>query len=164
MNNLNTYEAYFQEIVTNYSNLNGFYHIDLFEFDNFKNDLRGGKFQTPLLILETYNTGTLGNGQYNVHDVLSGALVIFGKFDIKLMKVEDKTTFLAEMETITKEVRNKMIVDKHKNCNAMKGLIIESINIAKTETIAGNFQGFRMEFTLELPNEIKLTESDWTNA
>ena len=162
MNNLTKYEQYFQNIANQYKKIEDFYHIDLFEFDNFKNSLRGGNFQTPLLILETYNIGTVGNGQYNIHDIISGALVILGKFDIKQMKPEDKTIFLAEMEQITKEIRNKMIIDKRKNCHQLKGLIIASINIAKTETIASNFQGYRMEFTIELANEIKLTTDDWS--
>ena len=161
MNNLLSYELYFKQIYEKHNKLNGFYHIDLFEFDTFLKDLRGGKFKTPLLILESYNTGTLVNGQYNVHDVLQGALVVLGKFDIKTIKPESKTTFLAELEDIIKQVKNKMLLDKRIPCSDMIGLIPESITISRTETIANNFQGYRMEFTINLINEPKLNPNHW---
>ena len=162
MNNLSEYESYFKAISQSYTKLKGFYHIDLFDFQNFLNDLRGSKLKTPLLVLETYNTNTIANGLYNIHDLQQGSLVILGNFDIKTLNPEKKTAFLSELEEITKQIRAKMLFDKRSSqCNPMSGLIPESISISRTETIAGNFQGFRMEFTIEAENEIKLSE-DWT--
>jgi len=163
MNNLSAYEAYFKdEIVGKYNKINGFYNIDLFQFDTFLNDLRGKKFQTPLLILESYDIRLTANTQYNINDVLQGAIVILGNFDIRKLTSESKTVFLTEMETIIKEVRSKMLLDKRQPCHSMRNLVAESIVISKTEILAGEFQGFRMTFTINSPNEPMLNQSDWT--
>jgi hypothetical protein len=162
MYDLTTYESYFKtEIVDKYPKIKGFYHIDLFDFDSFLNDLRGAKFKTPLLVLETYNTNTLANGLYNINDIQHGSFVLLGNFDIKLLNPTTKITFLTEIEEIVKQIRAKMLQDKRKGpCNIMHGLIPDSISISRTETIAGNFQGFRMEFLIESENEIQLS-NDW---
>jgi len=161
MNNLIDYELYFKQISESYTKLKGFYHIDLFDFQNFLNDLRGEKFKTPLLILESYNTNTLYNGLYNINDVHHGAFTVLGNFDIKTLNPEKKTLFLSELEEITKQILTKMLMDKRSSqLNPMNGLIPESISISRTETVAGSFQGFRMEFTIETENEIKLSQ-EW---
>jgi len=164
MNNLTSYENYFKQIADNYPKIKGFYHVDLFELVSFLNDLRAGKFKTPLLVVESYDTNTSANGNYNIHDIQHGAILIIGCFDIKNLNPEKKTLFLTEMEEITKQVRNKMILDKRSaNCSVMKGLIVDSISISRTETIAGNFQGYRMEFVINSENEIELS-NDWINV
>ncbi len=160
--NLIEYENYFEnEIVARYNKLNGFYHIDMFEFDNFINDLRGGKFQTPLLALESYNTGTRASHSDNIHDVISGALVVLDKFDFKRLNKEEKTVFLTQAKEIIKQVRAKILSDSNKPCHLLYGLLPESISIGKTNVIANNFQGFRMQFSFESPDNTELNE-DWT--
>jgi hypothetical protein len=158
---LSTYEAYFNEqIVHKYSKLNGFYHIDMFEFDSFVNDLRSGIVKTPVLVLESYQVNTIAQKNDNIHNGLKGALTILGNFNLRQKASENKTAFLAEMESIIFQIRAKMLEDSKKACHVIYGLIPESITIGKTETIAGNFQGFRMSFAISDPDETELS-TDW---
>ncbi len=160
--NLTEYENYFKnEIVEAYDRLNNFYHIDMFEFNSFIDDLRGAKFKTPVLVLESYNVGTIANSSDNVHDAITGALVILDKFDFKGLNKENKTMFLTQTEEIIKQVRAKMLIDSNKPCHLLYGLLPESISIGKTNVIAGKFQGFRMQFSIESPDNTELSE-DWT--
>ena len=157
--NLIDYENYFEnEITARYNRLNDFYHIDMFEFDSFINDLRGGKFQTPFLALESYNIGTIAHNNDNIHDAISGALVIPDKFDHKRLSKAAKTSFLTETEEIIKQVRAKMLTDSMKPCHLFHGLLPDSISICKTNVIADNYQGFRMQFSIESPDNTELSE------
>ena len=157
---ISTYQQYFASIVKSYSKLNSVYNIDMFEFDSFLQDLRGRKIQVPTLVLEAYQIDTIANGQYNVHNNLSCALTVLGYFDKRKVTYESKTTFLTEMEEIIMQVRAKMLHDSRTHCKLMTGLLPESMKIAKTETIADGFQGFRMTFNIHDTDSTELTE-DW---
>ena len=163
MNNLTQYESYFRdEIVTKYQRINGFYHIDMFEFDSFVRDLRGKKYEVPLLVLEPYTTGTIANYNDNICDAISGALVILGQYDPRTGKDEEsKTAFLTSMEEITRQIKNKMIADKKIPYHPIRGLILPSISMAKTEVIANTFQGYRLSFSIETKADMELKTDDW---
>jgi len=159
--NIELYENYFKnDIVGKFKKINQFYQIDMFEFENFVEDLRAGIFQTPLLVLENYNTGTAGQLD-NVHDNLSCAFVILDKFNPRALDKISKTTFLKNVENITKQVRKRMITDSEGHCHLMTGLKLESINMAKTEVLADAFMGYRLRFSLEHIDETELVEEDW---
>lgn len=161
MNNLNDYEEYFKNLTESYKRLKGFYHIDLFDFDSFAEDLRGNKFQVPLLILESYTIKTIANYSDNVHDSLDCALVILGRYDIRNKTVKNKTDFISEMEHITKQVRAKMIADHQSPCSPIYGLRPQTIDMNRTDSIAGVYQGYRMTFTIETKADVTL-DNDWT--
>ncbi len=150
--NLLEYENYFKNIVSNYEKIRGIYLIDMFEYDSFVNDLRGNKFQTPLIVLENYTTKTSGDFN-NLHDSIQSALVILDKFDAKKL---NKTEFLHNIEHLTKQLKLKMIKDSVSCKGAMNGLSINSLSYSKTNTIANLFQGYRLEFSLEHKDRTKL--------
>jgi len=162
MIDLTSYENYFKkEIFEKYPKLKAFHHIDLFERDTFFNALRDGKFKTPLLILETFDTGTLANGLYNINDILDGSILVINRFDVKQLNSEIKTTFLSECYDIVKQIRAKMILDKRSSpCNILHGLDVNSMEISRSETLAGTFQGFGLSFKIENDIEIQLS-NDW---
>lgn len=149
MKNLTIYEQYFQQIVENYKLLKEFYHLDLFQFATFEQNLRSAKFKTPLLILESYNKDMFEGGKFNIHNSIKGALVILTNFNIRGLDAAKKTALLTDLELIIEQVMNRMLLDKQTNCHKMKGLVISSISISPTELIASSFKGFRMEFTIE---------------
>jgi len=149
MKNLQEYEDYFKQIVENYEPLKQFYHIDLFKFREFEQDLRSKKFKTPLLLLETYDKDISDNGKFNINQTLKGAFVIIDNFDIRIIRDSEKTEFLTNLENIAKQVVNKMIIDKQTSCNALNGLVIKSFSISITELIATSFKGFRIEFSIK---------------
>lgn len=155
------YEGYFSNLVAISKKINSFYHIDMFEFKSFENDLRGGRFAAPMLILESYNLGTIAEKLDNITDVHDGALVLLGKFDPKLLNNANKTTFLAEVESIIRQIRTKMLNDKRIQCHFMNGLVPESMKIEKTDIIGGCFMGYRMAFTIESCNDNEIDGDFW---
>jgi len=162
INSLSDYVKYFkEEIADRFTPLKDFYQIDMFEFKAFEDNLRGGKFKTPLMVLEHYNRNTIARFTDNVHDELHGALVILGKYDIRDTSPATRMQFLIDIETIALQVRLKMIMDHKTPCRPLKGLVIPSMQITKTETIANNFQGYRLEFTIEEKALFELDAESW---
>jgi len=159
MNSLLLYESYFQQIAQSYTPIKSFYHIDLFDFNSFENDLRGMKYAAPVLILESYTADTIARHADNIHSELSGAIIILGQFDPKKLTKQSKTEFLSTLETHIKQIRAKMLDDHRHPCNPMYGLVPESVSWSKTETIAGTFQGFRMQFTIAVEDNVALNNN-----
>jgi hypothetical protein len=157
---LDKYEEYFRNLATKYSKIKDFCQIDMFDFNTFVNDLRGNKWLTPLMVLETYNIGTIAQKMDNIHDVFDGALVILDRIDLHKATPALKTTFLGNCEAITKQIRLKMLLDKKKLEYFLSGLIPESMDIAKTDLIAGNYMGYRLNFTIENAIDDKL-DGNW---
>jgi hypothetical protein len=162
INSLTEYCRYFkEEIADRFTPIKDFYQIDMFEFKAFEDNLRGGKFKTPLLILEHYSRNTIARYTDNLHDELHGALVVLGKYDIRDTSPDLRMKFLTEIEAIILQIRLKMIMDYKTPCRPLKGLIVPSMQIQKTETIANNFQGYRLEFTIEEKAIFEL-DNNWT--
>jgi len=156
MDDLKTYESYFEnEVVGKYEPLKGFFPIDMFDFDNFVNNLKTGKIKQPCLVLESFENSFSGTG-YNVSEFTHGAIIILDKFDVRKKEKEVKTLFLQNVRKIIKQVLQKMIEDSNLQCSFLQGLDISSIKIAKTDLIAGQFLGYRMEFSLVNPDETQL--------
>jgi len=160
--NITYYQTYFKEqIFDKYIKLKEIYYIDFFEFDNFIKDLRNSNLKTPILLIESYETETIGNGLYNIHDKFKCGLSVLGSFDLKNIKNSEKTTFLAELENIAQQIRAKMLIDKRSSpCNIMQGLDENSIGINRTEYIAGSYTGYRIDFILTGEAELNL-DNDW---
>lgn len=160
MIDIQKYEDYFQAIVTNYSLLNGFYHVDMFEFDSFLSDLRSKKVPTPCLVLESYTERANSVNSYNIHDSISGAIIILDDFDVRKKTSENKTAFLKSVQAIIKQIQKRMTIDREDNCHIIQGLNIGSMSIAKTNLVAGAYMGYRMEFTINDPDETEL-DNNW---
>jgi len=155
-----SYEEYFRNISRNFSVIKGFYTIDMFEFSTFLSDLRGKKFQTPLLLLEAYNLGTLAYSLDNVIDVYDGAIVIIDEYDPRNFTSDKKTETLVKLDYMAKQIRAKMLIDCKQMEYLMRGLEPESMELSPTEIIASTFKGIRMQFTINCANDISLS-NDW---
>lgn len=159
MIDIQSYENYFNNIVAIYGLLNGFYAVDMFEFDSFLNDLKGGEVPCPALALEYYEEDTSAVNSQNLHDNVSGAIIILDKFDIKYKTPDEKTAFLKKVYDIIKQVKKRMIEDSYEDCNIMFGLDYNSISIKKTDLLAGDYMGYRMEFTIINPDETEFDDN-----
>ena len=131
------------------------------EFDNFVNELKTNKFQTPILLLESYTLGTIAPKLDNLHDSFEGAIVVLDKFDQRSLTKQQQSTFLADKEYICKQIRRKMLNDKMKHHPIMDGLQPETIKVEKTGIVGGTFKGYRMQFTIESPDNQQINPADW---
>lgn len=163
MRTITEYEAYFKRIADYYSEIKDFYHIDLFRMNEFENDLRGKKYTTPLLVLESYDIDLIANGIDNIHDVISGALVLLDEFDVKAFTQATMTEFIRKNEVRIKAIRDRMLLDyQHVYSYHIRGLEPNSLKIRQTDVIAARFQGFRLSFSIAVPHDLDLVESEWT--
>lgn len=154
MLNLESYEAYFEsDIVGKYTKLRSFYHIDMFDFDSFVNDLRGGIIKVPVLAMESYEVATVARKNDNIHNSFKGAITILNNFNVRTKTQINKTAFLAEIEKMMFQVRFRMLEDSKNACHILYGLLPESMIMQKTETLDGGFSGYRMTLEIAAPDE-----------
>ncbi len=156
---LTVYNAYFEDIVKNFSLLNGFYELDMNEWEQFVNDLRGNQVPSPCLVLEDFELAPGIGGSGSFVNTVEGAVAVLGQYDPREIGLSP-TAFLNYILYITTQVRAKMVVDKQNGCNLMKHLDIRSLRLTRIEKV-GEFVGFRMPVRLTVEDRTLLDRGEW---
>ena len=150
MLSIDNYEAYF-EALSKKINAADFYPIEMTEFQNFQEDLRGNKVQSPAFVLEDFIVKGSASNNDQVLDVVHGAVIWLEKIKDRGNQRENKRE--AKKRTFAKiqEVKKACLEDKTNFETIMYWLTTGAYEI--DYFILGEWAGYRFEFELRVPIE-----------
>jgi hypothetical protein len=147
--NVVTYEQYWNKFITA-GLVNSIYTIDLLDLDTATNDLRGGKYKPDHLVLESFTVQTDLVHADDIYDVFYGAVLVLAPAPIRALDQSVKTDILNSTYKKAATIKRAMISDKYNNCDWMKGLEVESIQIEKIGPVLNQQYGWRIQFRIDI--------------
>lgn len=163
MLSITDYESYFTAIGAAHKSISATEKLDLYDVQSTIDKIRDLTTDTILLV-ETYAVGKNARNADQVHDIVSGAILIMRSLDDPRGDQQSmRSTILADTERIANDFEARLKYDMENGIGWLADLDINSIVREKIGPDLGNRYGWRIQFHIKTYNPMIVIPSMWND-